>query len=262
MNPENPYQPPPTLPQNAPANLSYTPAGQPMGPVANNQLPVSASQQSKKKTPWILIILLIVFVLAFIGATVFAYKLNVELVDYKTNFQEKTDAIVNAEKEKTIKLEAEKYNEQSKEPHLKYTGPNTHGSVKFEYPKTWSAMVDEGGTSKVPINGFFHIGIIPGPKSNTAFALRLEVLMEPYNEVMDKYSRDAEKGIVRVKPYKAPLVPEVLGARIDGTIVKGMSGSAVLFPVRQETIRISTYSSESYGKDFDNIILKTLDFTP
>ncbi len=262
MNPDNPYQQPPTGPTQAmPPNPGLPPAGQPMqSPQSYPQAGISMSEQKKHK-PWGLIIALIVFILAFLGSSGFAFWAYAEMQDYKNNSDQKVSAAVDVAIEETKKVEEQKYAEQAKEPHLKYAGPDTFGSVKFEYPKTWSAMVDVSGGS-TPINGYFHEGIVPGPRSGTAFALRVEVMERPYDRTLESYDSDAKSGKVRVSPYKAELAPEVLGARVDGEIERGMQGSAVLFPLRDKTIRVSTLSGQSYGKDFNEIVLKTLDFTP
>lgn len=220
---------------------------------------IPASLKPDKK-PWVLIISLIVFVVATLISSGFAFWAYAQMQDYKNNYQEKSDADVAVASEIVRKEEEKKYAEQSKEPHLKYAGPSTFGGINFEYPKTWSAMVDESSGNQ-PINGYFHEGIVPGPRSGTAFALRLEVIERPYDTVLQTYDSDAKAGKVRISPFTAVLAPEVLGARVDGEVEKSMQGSAVLLPLRDKTIRISTLSSKSYGKDFNDIVLKTLDFT-
>jgi len=254
MDLETQYQPPQMNPVQPPSGQtpSYSQTG------------ASMSQQKKHK-PWILIIFLVLFVIGFLGSSGFAFWAYGEMNKYKKDYQVMVDSAVSQATEETKKLEERKYAEESKNPHLKYTGPNTFGSITFEYPKTWSAMVDTNGST--PIDGYFHEGIIPGSKSGAAFALRLEVVDQPYDKVLGNYDGEVKKGTVRVTPIKAELVPEVLGARVDGEVGKGpkreaLDGSTVLFPIRDKTLRISTFSGQSYGKDFNEVVLKTLDFSP
>lgn len=267
MNPDNPYQQPPTGPAQAmPPSPALPPAGQPLQPP---QMPVQQSypqagvsmSEQKKQKPWGLIIALVVFVLAFLGSSGFAFWAYAEMQDYKNNSDQKVAAAVDAAIEETKKVEEQKYAEQSKSPYLKYSGPDTFGRVRFDYPKTWSATVDESSGS-TPVNGFFHRGVVPGPRSGAAFALRLEVLEQPYDRVLGSYESSAKRGTVRVSPFKAERVPAVLGARIDGEVEREKQGSAVVLPLRDKTIRISTLSGQSFGKDFDDVVLKTLEFTP
>jgi len=264
MNPETQYQPPQMnpVPPASPSSLGSPPTGQ--TPPSYGQTGVSMSQQKKNK-PWLLIIFLMLFVVGFLGSSGFALWAYGEMNKYKKDYQGMVDSAVSQATEETKKLEERKYAEQSKNPHLKYNGPKTFGSITFEYPKTWSAMVDTNGST--PIDGYFHEGIIPGAKSGAAFALRLEVVDQPYDKMLGNYDSEVKKGAVRVTPIKAELVPEVLGARVDGEVGKGptreaLIGSAVLFPIRDKTLRISTLSGQSYGKDFNEIVLKTLDFSP
>lgn len=217
--------------------------------------------QPKNQRPWGLIVALVVFVIGFLGSSGFAFWAYVNMQDYKNNANKKAEDAVAAAVEEVREQEEQKYAEQSKSPYLKYAGPDTFGRIRFDYPKTWSATVDESSGS-TPVDGFFHQGIVPGARSGAAFALRLEVLAQPYDRVVGSYDSNAKRGTVRVSPFKAEKVPAVLGARVDGEIEREKQGSAVILPLRDKTIRISTLSGQSFGKDFDDVILKTLEFTP
>ncbi len=248
--------------QAMPPNPGLPPAGQPMPPQPSQypQMGMSASEQ-KKHRPWGLIIALVLFVIGFLGSSGFAFWAYAEMQDYKNNVEEKVAAAVEEAKKATEETKEKEFEERSKSPYKKYKGPATFGAIEVTYPKTWAATVDEGDGS-VPVNGYFHPDFVPGARSETAFALRLEVLEQPYDRVLQSYDGNAKKGTVSVAPYKAARVQSVLGARVDGEIEKGMQGSAVLLPLRDKTIRIMTLSGQSFGKDFDNIILKNLIFTP
>ena len=281
MNPESPFQPQQGPAQVVQPNQSFSPDGQSLPqqaqpipaqlpqpnsssqPQAPSQYPqpgISNSSQ-KKHRPWVLIGLLVFFILAFMGSSVFAFLTFAKMQDYKNNVDEKVAVAVSEAVKTTEETKEKEFLERSKSPYKKYKSPATFGAIEITYPKTWSASVDEHGGS-VLVNGYFHPDYVPGPKSGTAFALRVEVLEQPYDKVLGTYDSEAKKGSIKVSPYKADRVPSVLGARLDGEIEKGLKGSAVILPLRDKTIRISTQSYESFGNDFDKTILSNLIFTP
>jgi hypothetical protein len=265
MNPEAPYQQPQPGPVQAmPPNPGLPPTmppGQAPVPPQYPQMGVAASEE-KKHHPWALIISLIIFILAFLGSSGFAFWAYAQMQDYKNNVDEKVAAAVSDAVKVTEETKEKEFLERSKSPYKKYKSPATFGAVEITYPRTWAAAVDEQGSSGALVNGYLHPDYVPGPKSETAFALRLEVIERPYDEVLGRYDGDARRGLVKVSPFKAKRVPSVLGARVDGEVERDMRGSAILLPLRDKTIRLSTLSYQSFGKDFDSIILPNLIFTP
>ena len=266
MNPEAPYQQPAQGPTpGTPPSPNLPPAGfpnpQPSAPTGPTPQYTSASQQDKKHHPWGLIIALVVFIIGFLSSSGFAFWAYAEAQDYKNNVDEKVAAAVSEAVAQTEETKEKEFAERSKSPHKVYKGPATFGAMEITYPKTWAAMVDEG-TSSSPVNGYFHPDYVPGPRSETAFALRVEVVERSYDQMLGSYDAQAKRGEVKVAPFKAKRVPSVLGARLDGEIVRGFQGSAVLLPLRDKTIRISTLSRGSFGNDFNKVILERFIFTP
>lgn len=264
MNPDAQYQQPQQNPGQAapPPAPSFQPVNQPQPPSQPIGYPSAPVSEQRKHRPWGLIIALIVFVLGFLGSSGFAFWAYAEMQDYKNNVDEKVAAAVSDAVKQTESTKEKEFLERSKSPYKKYESPATFGAVEVTYPKTWAATVDEQGGGSALVSGYFHPDFVPGPKSGTAFALRLEVMKSPYDKVLGTYDSDAKKGSVKVKPFKAKRVPAVLGARVDGEIEKGMQGSAVLIPLRDKTIRISTLAYKSYGSDFEKVVLENLIFTP
>src|SRR3990167_9506857 len=80
--------------------------------------------------------------------------------DYKNNTDKKI-----AKAAQKQELEA-KFAEDSKLPHRTYKGSLTYGGVTFNYPRTWSALIEE--SSSQPINGYFHPDVFPPLDSKTA----------------------------------------------------------------------------------------------
>jgi hypothetical protein len=208
-----------------------------------------------------LIIGLSVSILLLLLALGFGYWAYSERGKYKNE----TDKIVArevelAEQRVSTAKDAE-FVEAEKRPTKPYKGPATFGSIEFQYPKTWSAFMDESGEGNTPVNGYLHPDFVPGLDSGTAFALRVEVEQRGYDAVLKQFDQKVRAGKVTVTPYRAELVPEVLGARVEGEINQGQKDVMVLIPLRDKTIKIST-ESEVFYKDFNEIILKTLKFVP
>lgn len=226
----------------------------------NYPAPISNSQM-KKHHAWGLIISLIVSLLLLLGAAGFAIWAYGGREDYKNNADKKINAAVEIAKQQKSDEKDKEFVEKEKNPFKVYKGPSTFASVNVTYPKTWAAFVTETDKSSNPVDGFFHPNFVPGVQSGTAFALRIQVVNQPYNQQLKEYESKTKAGKVRVSPYKAPKVPDVLGTRVEGEINTGQKDFMVLFPVRDKTLKVWT-ESESFLKDFNEIILPNLTFVP
>ena len=180
-------------------------------------------------------------------------------------YKNKTDQIVAKEvelaKQQTSDQKDKEFVEKEKNPLKEYKGPATYGSLSVQYPKTWSAYVDEAGRGNLPISGYFHPNFVPGLNSGTAFALRIEVVGSAYDTEVKAFEPKVKAGKVKVTPYTAIKVPGATGSKIEGEINQGQKGIMVLFPLRDKTIKIST-QTEAFAKDFNDIILANLTFVP
>ena len=211
--------------------------------------------------PWHFIIPIVVLALALITLAVVTLQVFGQKEDYKNNSDQKVSAAVEAAKQETEKTKEAEFLEREKSPNKVYKGPAALGSLSITYPKSWAAAVDETGAGGTPLNGYFHPSFVPGTTSGTAFALRIQVVEQAYDQLLRQYDSKAKQGKVRVSAYKAPKVPAILGSRIDGEIDRGIDGSMILLPLRDKTIKLST-ESQSFMKDFNNIILENFVFIP
>jgi hypothetical protein len=220
--------------------------------------PVTSTDVKRRHSGVTLLILLVVFILLFIGSAGFGLWAFSERNDYKNNTNEKTnEAVTIAVKEAEAQKDAE-FAEREKQPLTEYSGPADFGSVRIKYPRTWSAFVSEDSKSTTPVDGYFHPKVVPGLKSGTAYALRVEVIEADYARELKKFDGDSKAGRVSVSPIQ---INNIVGARVDGQLDKNKKGSTVLFPLRDKTLRLTT-ESETFVPDFDNIILKELTFSP
>lgn len=252
----------PSLPP-APGQQPKLPPQQPFAPnpyaQLNGQQPV-ATYKPKNHMPLLIIALSLTLLLLFAAAG-FGMWAFTSRQDYKNNSDKKVAAAVQVAKEQEGKAKDAEHAEQDKSPTRTYAGPAQYGSVSIQYPKTWSAFVTESNGG-IPIDGYFHPSFVPGTQSGTAFALRVQVVAQPYSQVARQFDPTTNKNIT-VKPYSAPKVPSVVGMRVDGQIVQSakLVGTAIVLPVRDKTIIVSTQSVTFRG-DLEKYILANLTFEP
>ena len=207
------------------------------------------------------IVLVIVLVIALISTVAFGAWAYVGRQDYKNKVDEKiAKAVVEAKTAEDAKLKKQ-FDEESKLPNFTYKGPQAYGSVTFNYPKSWSAYVDETNSSK-PIDGFFHPGVVPG---KAAYGLRVELVSEDYAQVIQGFDSDVQQGTVKASAYIPPemtKIPNVqTGTRFDGAIEQDIQGSMVVLKVRDKTLKIYTQATD-FLSDFNNTILLHLTYVP
>lgn len=220
------------------------------------QMPMPKKGMNGLLIPFVVAVLLLI---TFVGLFVWALA---SMQDYKTNSDKKVATAVEVAKQQVSSAKDKEFIEKEKSPAEQYTGPAAYGTVHFEYPKKWSAYVDES-SSVLPVNGYFHPSFVPGLNSGTAFALRVQVTNTKYAEELRQFDARVKAGKVTVKPYQPANVKEAsaLGVRIDGEIDTNKQGSMVIFPLRDKTIKVSTEATQFVG-DFDNFVLKSLTFVP
>lgn len=206
-------------------------------------------------------ILLSVLLVVAAGGFVWAYQ---QMTDYKNNTQQKVDAAVADAKKVQQDADEKHFKEEDKKPNRSYVGPSELGSVRFNYPKTWA-----GFTQQSDANGglavYFYPYIVPVIKDGVSvYALRVKVVTQSYDNVLENLES-------RVKDGKATASAIVVGStntfngyegvRVDGQVTDTITGSVVVFKVRDKTLELFCDSAD-YMNDFNNTILKTLQFEP
>lgn len=214
----------------------------------------------QKENGSVSVILAGVFGFLFVVTMVFGFWAFMSRQDYKTNVDAKIEeANILAVQEAETAKDAE-FVEKEKLPTRTYRGPETYGSVSYEYPKTWSIYAEEAVSGTV-LDLYAFPGVVPGIDNKQSYALRLEITSSSYDSEVKKFQSSVDKGEATSVAFRPDKVPSVLGVRIDGQIDNEKTGSVVILPLRDRTIKIYTELPQFTG-DFNNIVLPTLNFVP
>jgi hypothetical protein len=231
----------------------------------NPQAPGPVIYPAPKGTNKTLIIAVLTILL--IGALAFGYWAFTGRQDYKNNSDKKVAAATAAGQAQGAANQKIADDQQNKLPYKVFKGSPTYGSISFEYPKTWSAYVDTTNSSE-PINGYFHPEIVPGLQSNSAYALRVELVNTDYSQLLQQFTSQISAGKVTAKAYTPPkvqgLANVVAGTYLTGQInndSQAQQGAMVLIKVRDKTLEIYTESND-FASDFNNTVLASLTFVP
>jgi hypothetical protein len=208
---------------------------------------------------WILAFFITLILLCF--ATGFGIWAFAGRQDYKDNVDKKIATAVTVAEAETATTIDNEFAEKEKSPLKSYSGPSTYGSIKFQYPKTWSGYVTEG-TGSQPLAGYFHPDVVPGVQTkDITYALRIEVINQAYDQVLKSFDSKVKSGAIKASTFAPASVANVAGVRLDGEIETKLNGSMVLLQLRDKTIKIWTESTQ-YTNDFNNNILPNLTFVP
>jgi hypothetical protein len=220
--------------------------------------------QDQRGSMNMLLVPVILLAVLFVSAAVFAVWAFSSRQDYKNNSDAKSAAAVAVNKQVVQAADAAQFAEAAKKPLKAYIGPETYGSLRIMYPKTWSSYVDTGNASSKPLDAYFHTDYVPSVGMKQTYNLRIRVVATSYNTVLNQYTSDVKLGKVTATPYTLPKVPDVAGMRLDGQIVSDQpttTGEMILLPVRDKTLEIWTEST-AYLPDFTNNILPNMTFSP
>lgn len=206
--------------------------------------------------PFILVAFLLIAALGF-GIWAFSGR-----ADYKNNVDTKVAAAVKTAEQTTSDAKEKEFSDKEKSPYKTYTGPSAYGSVKIDYPKTWSAYIDEGSKSATPLDGYFNPNFVPAGQA-AQYAIRIVVSSGAYTSEIRQFDSLIKNGKVKVTPYRAPQpqVNSIIGIRIDGEIRNGVQGSMVILPVRDKTLKVWREGAQ-FADDYDKIVLPSLTFVP
>lgn len=196
------------------------------------------------------LILAVILLLTASGLAVYYYS---QYIEQKDNNQPLIDAaVVTAEEKLQDKLEAE-FVEREKQPNKTYTSPSEFGSIRLQFPKTWSSYVEAKGDD---LEYYGHPNYVPAAGVN--YALRMSVNAKDFAQEVKSYDSAVKKGELKATAIQ---VAGITGTRLDGLLKKDQQGSMVIFPLRDKVLKVWTENADFKG-DYDNIVLKSLTFVP
>ncbi|MGB3023676.1 MAG: hypothetical protein WBB39_02610 [Candidatus Saccharimonadales bacterium] len=191
-----------------------------------------------------------IIAIVLVGITVWAYS---NYIDQKDNVNKKISAAVDEARVEQEKKDNARFVEQEKVPTREFVGPDDTGRVSFQYPKTWSVYVAKN------INGleaYLNPSVVPPIIDTQPFAVRVIIVSQAYESVLKSYEALIKKGDLRSAPYS---IRGFSGIRLDGRFTKDREGSAVVFKIRDKTLTMFC-DSKKYLTDFDNTVMKTINF--
>lgn len=198
-------------------------------------------------------IILGLFAALFAGGFIWAYG---EAQKYKNNSDSLVATAVTTAKKQQADEDQKQYLEQAKQPYKQLVSPDDYGRVSISYPKTWSVYVANGG--KGGYEAYLNPDTVPSVTTMQPYAARLVIVNQKYETAVAAYDGLVKKGDLKSTPV---MVNNFNGVRLDGKFSTTRSGSAVFFKVRDKTLMIAT-DIDSFKGDFDNVIIKSLDFNP
>jgi hypothetical protein len=201
----------------------------------------------------------LLFIVAVITSVVFYKGEN----KYKNNSNQLISSAVATAVENQQTTDRNVFAKESLQPLQPFVGPEAYGTVTVYYPKTYSAYIVVNSGNSIPVNGYFQPGFVPDTTNEAnAFALRLQVDAETYDQELVQYTSFAKQGLVTITAYSLPKVPSVIGVKITGKIATNVqSGIMIILPLRNTTLQVWTEAPQ-YESNFNTLILPNLSFSP
>lgn len=204
-----------------------------------------------------LLVSTIIFAVLASALAGFSFWAFMKYQDYKNNSDTKSAAAVKVATDKQAADLEKEFIEREKQPYEKFSGPDVLGHVTFDYPKTWSVYIDRDGSSG-GFAAYFNPVTVPAVSSTTPYALRVSIEERDYESVLKSYDASVKKGTLKSAPIT---VNNFNGVRLDGEFTKQRTGSQVIFKIRDKTLVIAS-DANAFKNDFDNVVVKSLDFNP
>lgn len=201
-----------------------------------------------------------------IGSLVFGFWAFRERSDYKNNVDAKIAVATEQQKKTTTDELNKQHAEEDKKPSKVYTGPSSYGSVKFEYPKTYSVYVT-GDNGNTPVDAYFHPAIVPsitplaGTATRAAIAVHVQVFNQPYDQVVQQRQSSVAAGTLSGSPFALKNMPKQVGMKFVGKLQNQLNGTEIILPLRDKTL-VVTSETDTWLTDFNNVVLETMTFEP
>ena len=209
---------------------------------------------------------LIVCVLLLIAALAFGGWAFSSRQDYKNNVDQKIATAVATAQAQESSLKDKQFAEAQKLPYVTYNGPDAYGAFVLQYPRSWSGYVDANGgsgnsSSDAAYAAYFNPGVVPSVSDQgSVFALQIQVLNQSYSDVLGNLNNSNSDSPISSTAYALPSVPKAVGVKTSGATPDGQSGTAVILPLRTQTLELWTDGTQ-YLNDFNSVLAK-FSFSP
>ncbi|MDR3125842.1 MAG: hypothetical protein LBU20_02115 [Candidatus Nomurabacteria bacterium] len=208
------------------------------------------------KSKTVFLVASVVFALTTILGLVGYLSTSTEVEKYKTESDTIVSQAVGAAKLTQKEEDTAHFFEEAKKPYAEYVGPSDFGSIRFNYPKTWSVYNSQ--LSQTGYEVVFYPGIVPTVSDTTVMSLRLAVVGKQYETALSEYEALVAKGQLRATVVNVGQTDDFAGyegIRFDGAINETLlEGTIVILKLRDKTILIRSDAAQ-FALDFDDIIL-------
>lgn len=215
---------------------------------------ISTSERGSVNPLLIASIILGIVAAGLAGGFIWAYG---NYVDQRDNVNSKVAVAIESAKKEQSAADDKKLVEAMKQPYSQLAGPDDLGHVTLSYPKTWSVYIAKDGSGG-SYEAYLHPGSVPAISTSQAYAARVVISTQTYEDSIASYASLVKKGDLKSSPLT---LGNFTGIKLEGKFSSTRTGTAVVFKVRDKTLTVATDSS-TYQDDFNNVIVKSLDFNP
>ena len=234
--------------------------------------PYENSYTQKRGFPFaVLATFLIIITLGLAGVSVYLY---IEKDSAKAVVDIKVAEAVDAAKAERLAKDQQEFDDYTAQTTKTFESSSDFGSVKFEYPKGWSAYndINGGGKNTTTYTVYFSPGVIAPVTEKKVFrhALELRIYKATFDTVQEGYKNLISKDLVRIEDYilrneytSREGETGIRGQKVTGYILDkndSAYGTMVQFVTRDKVLQLYNMQPE-YSDVFNNIILKTLRWT-
>jgi hypothetical protein len=209
----------------------------------------------------VLVIPVVVLGVLVAGLAAFGVWSYQKYQDYKSNTDQKVSVAVDDAKTRQKQQLQALFLEEEKKPTRKFSSPSTLGTVNFQYPKTWSVYIANDAKTDDQYDAYFNPDAVQPVQSDLQHPSALHVIVstQEYSSILSNYSAMVQQKKLTATPIK---LKAGSGMRFDGTFSdSGFKGAQIVFPLRDKTVQVFA-ENQQFVKDFDSIIVPSLNFIP
>lgn len=204
------------------------------------------------------VIIILISILAAVGIGGFIWSYN-QMTHYRDDSEVIAAEAAEVARKDQFEIDEEAFKEKLKEPYKEFVGPTDLGSIRFNYPLTWSAYNTINSIDSYEI--VFYPGTIPPINDDTPLALKAEIINSNYEEELNDYYDIINEGQGQLEAEPITVSGDQKGILFRGHVNENYTSMFVLLKLRDKTLVIKT-DTDRYISDFENIVLASLKFTP